>query len=186
MHKLLVFVFITALSSVSVTAQEAPKPERPEKAKKAQRVYRLALAGTGGFLGVELKEVSGKNFAELGLSKVRGVAVSRVIKDSAAEKARRKERSTRCRRHRGNNTKPRKAPNENKSFGNSFSKTKKCERSQVPKTDERVETKEEFETGLYLSRSRIVQAEGGTNPDNEDIDAADEHILFCIKKPGVG
>jgi len=87
MHKLLVFVFITALSSVSVTAQEAPKPERPEKAKKAQRVYRLALAGTGGFLGVELKEVSGKNFAELGLSKVRGVAVSRVIKDSAAEKA---------------------------------------------------------------------------------------------------
>ena len=52
------------------------------------------------------------------------------------------------------------------------------------KTDERVEIKEEFEQGLYHSRSRIVQAEGGTNPDKEDIAAGDEHILMCVRKGG--
>ncbi len=82
-QRLFVFILLTALAAVSF-AQDAPKPG---EARKAESVYRLALGGAGGYLGVELKEVSNANYQQLGLSSVRGVAVEKVLKDTPAEKA---------------------------------------------------------------------------------------------------
>ena len=85
-RKFFVFISLISLSAVVSMAQDAPTPEKAEK-KRAESVYRIALGGSGGYLGVELQEVSSANYQELGLSEVRGVAVKRVLKDSAAEKA---------------------------------------------------------------------------------------------------
>ncbi|MEZ5307252.1 MAG: PDZ domain-containing protein [Pyrinomonadaceae bacterium] len=65
----------------------AQKAEATEKAPAAERQIRITGVFGGGYLGVELEEVSQKNFAELGLTEVRGVAVTRVLRNSPAETA---------------------------------------------------------------------------------------------------
>ncbi|NNE64965.1 MAG: PDZ domain-containing protein [Pyrinomonadaceae bacterium] len=85
-RKFFVFILLTAFSATAAIAQEAKAP-KADKKKRAESLYRIAIGGSGGFLGVELKEVSSENYQELGLSEVKGVAVRRVIEDSAAKKA---------------------------------------------------------------------------------------------------
>ena len=84
-RKLFAIIMLAGLSAGVVLAQDAPKDK--EKKERAERVYQLAFGGSGGYLGVALKEVSNDNYSELGLSEVKGVAVTRVYEDSAAAKA---------------------------------------------------------------------------------------------------
>lgn len=86
-RKLFAFILVTAFTATVAIAQDAPEIKPEKDMERARGLYRIALAGSGGYLGVRLKEVSNSNYAELGLSEVRGVAVERVLKDSAAEKA---------------------------------------------------------------------------------------------------
>ena len=83
-RKLFAFILLTAFSATAAFAQDAPKAK--EKKDKAKRSYSIAIGG-GGFLGVSTREVSNENYQSLGLSEVRGVVITRVSKDSAAEKA---------------------------------------------------------------------------------------------------
>ena len=84
-RKFFAFILLTTFSAAVSIAQDAPAPQKDDKAR-AESLYRIAF-GSGGYLGIELKEVSSENYQDLGLSEVRGVAVQRVLKDSAAEKA---------------------------------------------------------------------------------------------------
>lgn len=83
LRKSLVFILLFTVSSLVIFAQDAPKPDKNE----VRKVFGFATVGGGSYMGVELKEVSKENFAQLGLSEVRGVAVGKVIKDSPADKA---------------------------------------------------------------------------------------------------
>lgn len=81
------FVLVTLFALLSLVAYAQEKDKAPKtKVADAKKAYSLAFSG-GSYLGVEIKEVTKKNFAELGLSEVRGVGVSKVIADSPAEKA---------------------------------------------------------------------------------------------------
>ncbi len=84
LRKFFVFILLSTLTCIVTFAQDTPKSDEEEKARK---VYSLAFSGGGSYMGVEIKEITRENFAELGLSEVRGVAVSKVVKDSPAEKA---------------------------------------------------------------------------------------------------
>jgi len=88
-RKFFVFILLTTLSAAVSLAQDAPKVKKAEKApkKRAESLYRIAVGGSGGYLGIQLKEVSSSNYQELGLTEVRGVAIRKVLKESAAEKA---------------------------------------------------------------------------------------------------
>ena len=104
-------------------------------------------------------------------------------RDFAAEKARRKDVESMSPKSQ-EMYKNAKGTKRKQEFRDQYQEEKKMRSVTSTKVDERVETKEEFETGLYLSRSRIIQAEGGTNPDKDDIVAGDEHIMWAIKKGG--
>lgn len=82
-RRLFVFILLATLAAVSF-AQDAPQTDG---GRKAVSVYRFALLGAGGYLGVELKEVSNANYQQLGLSSVRGVAIEKVLRNTPAEKA---------------------------------------------------------------------------------------------------
>lgn len=82
-RKFLIGISLFALASVSVSGQQVGDAEK-ELAKSS---YLLAVAGIGGYMGVGIKDVSSRNFESLGLSEVKGVAITSVMKDSAAEKA---------------------------------------------------------------------------------------------------
>ena len=67
-------------------------------------------------------------------------------------------------------------------FRTQYEDGRKLKSIKIMKTDSREETNEDFKEGLYLSRSRIIDKEGGNNPTSEDIVAADKHILYASKK----
>ena len=69
-------------------------------------------------------------------------------------------------------------------FRNQYEETAKLKKITTTKTDAREETHSDFSAGLYISRSRIYEKEGGFNPTSEDIDAGDKHILHCAKQGG--
>ena len=81
-RKLFIGIALFALTTVAVSAQDAQA-----ELEKGQRLLSLAVAGSGGYMGVAIKDVSSKNYQELGLGEVKGVAITGVSKDSAAEKA---------------------------------------------------------------------------------------------------
>ncbi len=83
LRKLFVFILLSTFLCLVTFAQDAPKPDK----KSDERVYTIAIGGSGSYMGVEIKEITKENFAEIGLSEVRGVGISRVLKDSPAEKA---------------------------------------------------------------------------------------------------
>lgn len=85
-RKFSIFILLSALLTTVSFAQETPKAKKAGKAK-ADSLYRISFGGSGGYLGIRMKEVSGSNYQELGLSEVRGVAIRKVLEDSAAEKA---------------------------------------------------------------------------------------------------
>jgi len=75
------------LSSGIALAQQSPTPPpEPEPLDESQDV--LMWDGNGGFLGVYAEDISKANMARYNLNQVRGVGVTRVVKDSPAEKAR--------------------------------------------------------------------------------------------------
>lgn len=83
LRKSFVFILLSMLACVAASAQDAPQPDE----ERARRVLELAYTGGGSYMGVEVREISRENFAEMGLREVRGVGIARVIKDSPAEKA---------------------------------------------------------------------------------------------------
>ncbi|HXG86367.1 MAG TPA: PDZ domain-containing protein [Pyrinomonadaceae bacterium] len=79
--------FILLSISVSVVAYgQQPIETDGRVAGSAARIILTDSFG-GGYLGVQTLEVTKENFAEYGLSEVRGVAVESVAKDSPAAKA---------------------------------------------------------------------------------------------------
>lgn len=92
LRKVFIFLLSMSLSSLVVFAQDAPKPEKPESpAKPAEnllrRAYSFSMAGSGGYLGIQMNEITKDNYSKYGLSSTRGVGVEKVLEDSPAEKA---------------------------------------------------------------------------------------------------
>lgn len=84
LRKVFVFILLSTCFSLASFAQD-PAPE-PDTDKQLTRAFSFAFGG-GSYLGVEIKEVTRENYAELGLSEVRGVSVSKVLENSPADKA---------------------------------------------------------------------------------------------------
>ena len=89
LRKLFVFLLITLLGSLAIFAQDAPKPKKLTKPgeKQLSRAYSFSFAGSGGYLGIQMREITNDNFAKYGLNSIRGVGVEKVVKGSPAEKA---------------------------------------------------------------------------------------------------
>lgn len=85
LRKLFVFILLCAFSGLTIVAQEKDAASKPKK--QIRKAFGIALGGSGSYLGVEVKEITNENFNEMGLTEVRGVGVSKVLKDSPAEKA---------------------------------------------------------------------------------------------------
>ncbi|MEZ5346418.1 MAG: PDZ domain-containing protein [Pyrinomonadaceae bacterium] len=85
------FIVLFALTGITILAQDAPEPPKPKSpdAPSVMRAYSIAADGLrgGSYVGIYMQEVTGDNFSKFGLSSVRGVAVTKVAKDSPAEKA---------------------------------------------------------------------------------------------------
>jgi serine protease Do len=69
-------------------AQQSPKPPAPppDENDVVDNTFEL-LTGGGSFLGVYAEDISKENMARYNLNQVRGVAVTKIVKDSPAEKA---------------------------------------------------------------------------------------------------
>ncbi|REJ76355.1 MAG: PDZ domain-containing protein [Acidobacteria bacterium] len=78
-----VILLSTLLTAISLAQDTAPEPDEE---KALGRVFSMAFGG-GSYLGIEIRDVTSKNYSELGLTEVRGVHVSRVVDDSPAAKA---------------------------------------------------------------------------------------------------
>ncbi len=88
LRKIFVLILLSTVLSLAAFAQDAAP--KPDEGRGANRVFSLAFGG-GSYLGVEIQEVNKSNYAEFGLSEVRGVKVSRVFENSPADKAGLKE-----------------------------------------------------------------------------------------------
>lgn len=75
---------IAVVASVSAAAQTAPAPKIERNVET--RIIGQEMSG-GGYLGVELRDISKDNYAQYGLSEVRGVAIEKVTDLSPASKA---------------------------------------------------------------------------------------------------
>lgn len=82
-RKVSVFILLSTFLAVSALAQDAPEPDEE---RALNRVFSMAFGG-GSYLGVEITDVNKSNYAEFGLSEVRGVHVSKVLENSPADKA---------------------------------------------------------------------------------------------------
>jgi len=81
-----------ALSTGMALAQQAPRtppapasPENPDN-DVIERSFDFVVDGSG-FLGVYAEDISKENMSRYNLNQVRGVAITRIVKDSPAEKA---------------------------------------------------------------------------------------------------
>lgn len=79
-------VFVAALLAGPVFAQSDENKKNAE-AERAARVLTWATTASGGYLGVQTKDVNSANFASFGLASVRGVAVEKVVDGSPAADA---------------------------------------------------------------------------------------------------
>lgn len=88
LRKLSVVITLFAFSCIAALAQDAP-PKAPAAPKSPAKTMVYSFGGNldGGYLGVQIREVSKDNFNQYGLSEVRGVAVESVVDDSPAAKA---------------------------------------------------------------------------------------------------
>lgn len=76
---------ITLAAGIAVAQQPAPPPPSPPDEPLEQN-FSFFLDG-GGYLGVYAENISRENMGRYNLNQVRGVGVTRIIKDSPAEKA---------------------------------------------------------------------------------------------------
>ena len=75
---------IIILTAGAVSAQQATTPALPPADQ--DNVFSILVDGPG-FLGVQAEDISRDNMGRYGLTQVRGVGVTQVVKDSPAEKA---------------------------------------------------------------------------------------------------
>jgi len=85
-HALSLLVAIVLTTGIAL-AQQTPKPPPPAPDDNDVVENTLELLAGGGFLGVYAEDISKENMARYNLNQVRGVAVTRIVKDSPAEKA---------------------------------------------------------------------------------------------------
>ncbi|HMO79897.1 MAG TPA: PDZ domain-containing protein [Pyrinomonadaceae bacterium] len=78
------FLFVMSISSAAAFAQDENRPSGPER---MQCELTMMFGQTPSYMGVQTRDVTAENYAGLGLSSPRGVAVDSVMKDSPAEKA---------------------------------------------------------------------------------------------------
>lgn len=79
------FILIASVSCAAY-AQTTTAPKKSDESR-APQIYSQTIAVGGGYLGVQMKEVTKENFAGLGLREVRGAAVEKVLDDSPAAQA---------------------------------------------------------------------------------------------------
>ena len=65
------FILITAASCAASAQTTAPKKANEPR---APQIYSQIIGGGGGYLGVQMKEVTKENFAGFGLREVRGAS----------------------------------------------------------------------------------------------------------------
>lgn len=80
------FLFVLIVTS-AFTLAIGQTPEAKKEKEKAAHAFAFSFDGGGGYLGVQLIEVSNENFAKFGLRDVRGVAVEKVVDNSPAAAA---------------------------------------------------------------------------------------------------
>jgi len=85
-------MFIKSLISVLIVTSGfvlafGQTPEAKKEKETGMRAMAWTLGGDGGYLGIEMQEVSKENFAKYGLTGVRGVAVEKVTENSPAATA---------------------------------------------------------------------------------------------------
>jgi serine protease Do len=83
-RSIFVFILIASVSSAAY-AQTTPAPERSDESRIPQ-VFSQTIT-SGGYLGVQMKEVTKDNFAGFGLREVRGAAVEKILENSPAAQA---------------------------------------------------------------------------------------------------
>ena len=79
------FILIAAVSCAA-HAQTTPAPKNTDESR-APQIYSQIIGDGGGYLGVQMKEVTKENFAGFGLREVRGAAVEKVLDNSPAAQA---------------------------------------------------------------------------------------------------
>lgn len=84
-HVLSPLVAILLTTGIALAQQTPASPTPPASDEDSQDVFTL-LEG-GGFLGVYAEDISKENMGRYNLKQVRGVAITRIVKDSPAEKA---------------------------------------------------------------------------------------------------
>ena len=84
-HVLSLLVAILLSTGIALAQQQPTAPPSPPDAPDDQDVFTWVEGG--GYLGVYAEDVSKENMSRYGLNQVRGVAITRVVKDSPAEKA---------------------------------------------------------------------------------------------------
>ena len=76
------------LTAGSVLAQQTPpSPPEPPDEPSADQNFEFSFQGGDGFLGVYAENISRENMGRYHMGQVRGVGVTRIVKDSPAEKA---------------------------------------------------------------------------------------------------
>ena len=78
---------LLVVTAFAITAANAQTPEPKGENPSLLRSFSLTVDGGTGYLGVQTREVTKENFAALGLSEPRGVAVDKVLEGSPAEAA---------------------------------------------------------------------------------------------------
>ena len=84
-RRLPVFILIASVSSAAF-AQTTPAPNKSDE-NRAPQIYSQIIREGGGYLGVQMKEVTKENFSGFGLREVRGAAVEKVLDNSPAAQA---------------------------------------------------------------------------------------------------
>src|SRR5215470_10306049 len=74
------------LTAGSVLAQQTPPPAPEPPDEPTDQNFEFFLGGDG-FLGVYAENISRENMGRYRMNQVRGVGVTRIVKDSPAEKA---------------------------------------------------------------------------------------------------
>ncbi len=80
------FLFVVIMAS-AVSFAIGQTPDAKKEKEKAAQAFAFSFDSDGGYLGVQLTEVSNENFAKFGLRDVRGVAVEKVVENSPAASA---------------------------------------------------------------------------------------------------
>ncbi len=85
LRKLSVLILLSASTGIAAVAQQTAEPREPAQ-RAVQQFYFNSFDG-GGYLGVQMQEVTKENFVKFGLREVRGAAIEKVIENSPAAKA---------------------------------------------------------------------------------------------------